>query len=125
MKASEVSKEAKLAEWANDIKARKDAGMTIEQWCEFKEISLSTYRYRYRKVMSAAGDRIEEKKKDNQLAPVAFAPVTERAQDILAADVVVPSAASICFRFGNKTLELPQTVPEEYFRMALEVFVDA
>lgn len=125
MKASQITKEAKLAEWANQIRECKNSGMPVTKWCKHKGIATSTYFYHYKKVMDAAGNMIEEARNANEVTTVSFVPIPERIQEETVSNETPDSNDFICFRFGDKTLELPQTVPKEYFRMALEVFANA
>ena len=71
-----------------------------------------------------AGERIEERKPCSETAPVSFVPVAPSVQR--AAETGLP-AWHTCIRLtvGGKTPELPQTIPLEYFKAALEVFADA
>lgn len=124
MKSEQIAQEIRLSEWAKDIKECRASGMTVKDWCASKGISINTYRYRYRRLRMIAGERIEERKPCSETAPVSFVPVSPSVQR--AAETGLP-AWHACIRLtaGGKTLELPQTIPLEYFKAALEVFSDA
>ncbi len=124
MKSEQIAQEIRLSEWAKDIKECRASGMTVKDWCASKGISINTYRYRYRRLRKIAGERIEERKTCSETAPVSFVPVSPSVQRAAEA---VPPALHECIRLtaGSKTLELPQTIPLEYFKAALEVFADA
>lgn len=45
-----VKQEVKLREWAEQIKAQQESGMTVTAFCAENGINLKTYYYRLRKV---------------------------------------------------------------------------
>lgn len=45
-----VKKELRLQEWAAQIEAQQQSGLTVRSWCEQNGISAKTYYYRLRKV---------------------------------------------------------------------------
>ena len=45
-----VKKELRLQEWAAQIEAQQQSGLTVRIWCEQNGISAKTYYYRLRKV---------------------------------------------------------------------------
>ena len=50
MKAQELKRQMLLREWASQIKAREESGMTVKQWCAENGPSLKTYYYRMKRV---------------------------------------------------------------------------
>ena len=124
MNANEVAKEVRLAEWARDVKECRSSGMTVKDWCASKGLNINTYRYRYRKLRIAAGERLEVQQECNGSVP-AFVPVPAAIQCIDETESTSTSSDTIRFRLDNRTLELPATIPLEYFKTALEVFTDA
>ena len=124
MNANEVAKEVRLAEWARDVKECRSSGMTVKDWCASKGLNINTYRYRYRKLRIAAGERFEVQQECNGSVP-AFVPVPAAIQCIDETESTSTSSDTIRFRLDNRTLELPATIPLEYFKTALEVFTDA
>ncbi|MBR4626326.1 MAG: IS66 family insertion sequence element accessory protein TnpB [Ruminococcus sp.] len=45
-----VKREVKLQEWAEQIKAQQESGMTVRKWCAENGIIPKTYYYHLRKV---------------------------------------------------------------------------
>ena len=45
-----VKKKLRLQEWAAQIEAQQQSGLTVRSWCEQNGISAKTYYYRLRKV---------------------------------------------------------------------------
>ena len=45
-----VKKEARLRDWAAQIKAKQASGMTVQKWCEENGIKPKTYYYHLRKL---------------------------------------------------------------------------
>lgn len=71
----EMHKNAKLHSWYEDIKARKESGLSVDVWCEEKGITRSTYYYRYQKVMSELETRFANKQtKELRFAQMPTAP---------------------------------------------------
>jgi len=50
MKVQEVKEKIRLQEWAAQIKAREESGMTVRQWCAKNGPSLKTYYNRQKRV---------------------------------------------------------------------------
>ena len=50
MKAQELKRQMLMREWASQIKAREESGMTVKQWCAENGPSLKTYYYRLKRV---------------------------------------------------------------------------
>ena len=50
MKAQELKRQMLLREWASQIKAREESGMTVKQWCAENGASQKTYYYRLKRV---------------------------------------------------------------------------
>jgi len=50
MKVQEVKKKIRLQEWAAQIKAREESGLTVKQWCAKNGPSLKTYYNRQKRV---------------------------------------------------------------------------
>ena len=124
MNADQVAKEVRLAEWARDVKECRSSGMTVKDWCASKGLNINTYRYRYRKLRIAAGERFEAQQECNVSVP-AFVPVPTSIQCIDETESNSTSSDTIRFRLDNRTLELPAAIPLEYFKTALEVFANA
>lgn len=45
-----VKREIKLREWAEQIKAQQESGMTVQQWCAENGVNAKTYYYHLRRV---------------------------------------------------------------------------
>ena len=45
-----VKHQMKLREWTEQIEARRASGMTVQNWCAEKGMSVKTYYYHLRKV---------------------------------------------------------------------------
>ena len=50
MKVQELKQNLLLQEWAAQIKAREESGMTVKQWCAENGPCLKTYYYRQKRV---------------------------------------------------------------------------
>ena len=50
MKAQELKRQMLLREWASQIKAREESGMSVKQWCAENGPNLKTYYYRLKQV---------------------------------------------------------------------------
>lgn len=124
MNADQVAKEVRLAEWARDVKECRSSGMTVKDWCASRGLNINTYRYRYRKLRIAAGERVKTQQEYNESVP-AFVPVPAAIQCLDETKSTSLSPDTIRFRLENRTLELPASIPLEYFKMALEVFTNA
>ncbi len=68
-----VKQEVRLREWAEQIKAQQESGMTVTAFCAENGINLKTYYYRLRKV--------EEQCMESEPAIVPIA-IPKRSQDI-------------------------------------------
>ena len=45
-----VKKEVRMRDWAEQVKAQKASGMTVQKWCEENGINPKTYYYHLRKL---------------------------------------------------------------------------
>jgi hypothetical protein len=50
MKVQEVKEKVRLQEWAAQIKAREESGLSVKQWCAKNGPSLKTYYNRQKRV---------------------------------------------------------------------------
>ena len=50
MKIQEVKEKIRLQEWAAQIKAREESGLTVKQWCAKNGPSIKTYYNRQKRV---------------------------------------------------------------------------
>lgn len=53
-----VKQEVQLQEWAAQIQARQESGMTVKQWCAENGINDKTYYYRLRRVREQCVDSV-------------------------------------------------------------------
>ncbi len=68
-----VKQEVRLREWAEQIKAQQESGMTVTAFCAENGINLKTYYYRLRKV------REQCMESEPAIVPIA---ILKRSQDI-------------------------------------------
>lgn len=74
----DVVKQARLSEWAEDVKDWKKSGLTQQEWCKNHDISINTFRYRMRALKQA----ISEKQNEQNAMPVTFVPVKTTPQEL-------------------------------------------
>lgn len=113
-----------LAEWVRDAKECKASGMTVKDWCASKGPNINAYRYRCRKLRMAAEEGLTAQP-DTSKKISSFVPIPASIQDFREAEAPIPSSEVIRLRLGSRTLELPFSIPPEYFQIALEVFAHA
>lgn len=70
---AEVKQDARLHEWAEQIKAQQESGMTVKEFCTQNGINIKTYYYHLRKVQECYVESAPE------IVPVA---VTSSTSDI-------------------------------------------
>lgn len=58
MDNSKEAIQARLEEWTAKIKEREESGMSIPDFCEVYDISISKYNYWARRIKQAASDEI-------------------------------------------------------------------
>ncbi|HZJ90251.1 MAG TPA: hypothetical protein VFC89_01145 [Oscillospiraceae bacterium] len=97
-KLHDLHRNAKLNAWYEEVKACKQSGLTVNDWCDRNGISRSGFYYRYRKVMDALEarfDSIEGKE-------VCFAPMPGRSSVSY-----LPSSATILLCYGSLEVQIP------------------
>ena len=55
-----VKQQMKLREWADQIKARRASGMTVQSWCAENGMNVKTYYYHLRKVREQCVESVPE-----------------------------------------------------------------
>ena len=51
MKLTETTRQIRLQQWYHLIQEQKSSGLTVEKWCESKQISPGSYYYHLKKVV--------------------------------------------------------------------------
>lgn len=106
----ELKKNSKLNHWYEDVKAQKQSGLTVDEWCEQRGTNRHTYYYRYKVVMRAIEDRLA----NEQVKGVRFAalpePVPESRKD----------AATIRLRLGELEVVIPSGASRENILAVIE-----
>ena len=47
---TEIKNKVRISEWSDMVRACRDSGLTVQQWCNSNGINIKTYYYRLRKV---------------------------------------------------------------------------
>ena len=81
MNAQEIKRKMLLREWASQIKAREESGMTVKQWCAENGPSLKTYYYRLKRVREELLESLSSDS-SHQLSVVADKCVSQPEQQV-------------------------------------------
>ena len=84
MSITKLTRQIRLNEWSNQIKACEASGLTVTEWCYEKGISIKTYYYRKKRIREEYLDSLDSSegqvlalgaRVDNQLCVREEAPV--------------------------------------------------
>ena len=122
-----ISGNINLQLWAQDMAEQKASGLTRKQWCESKNMTLTTYDYRCRKVRAA----LEEKIQENQERVTAIVPAEERPienEPVFAKVNLHPpktSASGVNIRLPHAEINIAPDTPTEHISLILEALAIA
>ncbi|NLC26128.1 MAG: hypothetical protein GX777_05870 [Fastidiosipila sp.] len=101
---TELKRNAKLQSWYEDIEERKSRKMSVEDWCQYRFCSKSTYYYRQQKVLQALDAQLN--KQESQVEFTALPAPIE-------AEPVNFSEEKIVLGLGERVLEIPDGTSRE------------
>lgn len=113
MDARKIKRELKLQEWAEQVKAQQESGMTIQAWCKANNVPTSTFSIHQRKVREAVLDVNKDLSMANTAINMAHVQLMRSPQDNIQGnihisfngiDVAINSAAS--FEQTTRILEV-------------------
>ena len=101
---TELKRNAKLQSWYEDIEERKSRNMSIEDWCQYRFYSKSTYYYRQHKVHQALDAQLNKQESQVEFAALP-APLEAEPANF--------SEEKIVIRLGEQVLEIPDDTSRE------------
>jgi lambda repressor-like predicted transcriptional regulator len=122
MKVQEVKRQVQLREWASQIKAREESGMTVRAWCRESGISHKTYYSRLKRVreelLEAMGIEVAPQ---TGLATVGESRFQQRESAVFA-PVAMPQGkgASITVWIGSYAIDIQNGADSETIEQALK-----
>ena len=66
MKIQKIKRQLQLEEWASQINAQRQSGMSVKQWCEAAGLGHKNFYYRIRKVQEEMLEALESKSSKSQ-----------------------------------------------------------
>jgi len=94
---TELKRNAKLQSWYEDIEERKSRKMSVEDWCQYRFCSQSTYYYRQQKVLQALDAQLNKQESQVEFAALP-APLETKLANF--------SEEKIVLRLGDLVLEI-------------------
>ncbi len=101
---TELKRNAKLQSWYEDIEERKSRKMSVEDWCQYRFYSQSTYYYRQQKVLQALDAQLNKQEGQVEFAALP-APIEAAPANF--------SKENIVLRQGDLVLEIPDGTSHE------------
>ena len=87
MDARKIKRELKLQEWAEQVKAQQESGMTIQAWCKANNVPTSTFSIHQRKVREAVLDVNKDLSMANTAINMAHVQLMEPPKDNMQGDI--------------------------------------
>lgn len=109
-KTLELVNNAKLSNWYEAIKRRKELGLTVDEWCTEQGLTRSNYYYRHRKVMEALDERLSQSQPETIHFAALPPPSPEQRTD----------SAAIRLRLGDLEVEIPAGADPSCIRNVIE-----
>ena len=98
--------------WAAMVKARRESGMTVREWCETNGITQSVYYYRLNQLRKAALNEVSD--------------AVERETPFFQIRKQEPSpGVSVRIRRGDTVIEIDNQASESLLNFLKEVLTDA
>lgn len=109
MTIAEIKRQARAAEWAEQIRAQQDSGMSIKAWCAGNGCREGRYYYWLRIVRTMAIERVEQ-------AWPGAALVRVEPEGLASSTATLPigeanGQVGIAMRYGQATLEFSAGTP--------------
>ena len=118
-----VKREVQLTEWQQQIQARQEQGLTVDEWCIILGISKSAYYHRLRKVREYLCQRMgvmENTEKDG------VAGETSRSIAVVPIRTAQPNKkATIEMQLGDLQVKFNESPTAEQLKVVLSILLDA
>ena len=121
---TEVRERVRLTEWQRQIEERQSNGISIEEWCRQREISIGTYYYRLRKVREYLCRYVEPspEKKDSRMLREDKASMSEEHRIIpIQVPTEVSRESNVYVALGDLRVTFSGEVSSEILKTVIEV----
>lgn len=123
-----ITENLNLHQWAQDMADCKASGLTRKQWCDSRNMPLSTYDYHCKRVRRAFKAKLHENNDSaTAIVPAESEAVSSCAPVFAKVNLQASKAASsgIRIKLANAELTIAPDTPAEHVRMVLEALAYA
>lgn len=129
MDHTELASKIRLQAWLQDQKEYSASNMSVNEWCEHKNISRNAFFYRQRKLREAAANAISESSSAMQAltkfvqVPMEICQTSDEPQN----ENLPASASNAMMRIcvGGAKIDVYQSIGESHLKTVLEVLAHA
>ena len=120
---AEVRERVRLTEWQRQIEERQSNGISIEEWCRQREISIGTYYYKLRKVRAYLCRYVEPlSEKGRRMLREDNAPRSEERRIVpIQVSKALFHESNVCVTLGDLRITFSGEVSSEILKTVIEV----
>ena len=125
----DINEKMKLHQWAIDMNDQKESGLSQKDWCRMRNLPISTFRFRCRKVKIAMEKQLDENKGNANLVLAQKTDLSCANSEPVFAKVNLQTSkdvsSGISIKLANAELTIAPDTPAEHIRMVLEALAYA